>query len=131
MVVYRGAACLPCRCFSFRKEAGLGHESLSLLFVLHYRYELQKPKCSRPRLGFFLRYATKNMPPPFSPAHKQSSLLTPSTKIKYPRQKVWDILFCVEGRARTADPSLFRRMLYQLSYLDIFIYLIVNYFNIL
>ena len=26
---------------------------------------------------------------------------------------------CVKRRARTADPSLFRRMLYQLSYLDL------------
>jgi hypothetical protein len=35
-----------------------------------------------------------------------------------------------EGRARTADPTLFRRMLYQLSYLGIFFLLYYYIFPI-
>ena len=40
--------------------------------------------------------------------------------IRYNGQKIKQSIGCAWGRARTGDPSLFRRMLYQLSYLGIF-----------
>jgi hypothetical protein len=48
---------------------GVGHKLLSLLSC----YARQKPKYSRPRLGFARK--ARNMPPPFASRGEQSSLL--------------------------------------------------------
>ncbi|KKP74856.1 MAG: hypothetical protein UR79_C0002G0211 [Candidatus Campbellbacteria bacterium GW2011_GWD1_35_49] len=68
------------------------------------RYELQKPKCSRPRLVCF---ASQNMTPPFDSSRKQSSLLSSgtATQNKTPSKKD-GVLFWLCGPERNRTPGL-------------------------
>ena len=87
---------------------GLGHgKTISQKVLPNYNCSLRSnsSKYSRPRLA-----------DPEGPRLRPSSPPPRATNSKTGNTDVFPVAICAWGRARTADPFLFREMLYQLSY---------------
>ncbi len=75
---------------------------------------LDSSKYSRPRLAVFFSGRKENIAASFEPAPDDAQASSSQAHTK--KLPGGSLFICAWGRARTADPFLFREMLYQLSY---------------